>query len=82
MHNIINKLFDRQEPFSIESSTDGETRLTIPLIDGSDGSDEIEIIEDGNYKVVTPSKPFIPPNITTYETEKEVMDLLFKEGTQ
>lgn len=78
MQNIINKLFDRQEPFSIESSTDGETRLTIPLIDGSD---EIEIIEDGNYKVVTPSKPFTPPNITTYETEKEVMDLLFKEGT-
>lgn len=32
MQNIVNKLIDKQEPFSIESSTDGETRLIIPLL--------------------------------------------------
>lgn len=79
MENLLDKLLHEQVPFSIESNTNGETIITIPLLDELD---EIEIIKDGNYKIVTPSKPFTPPNVTTYETEKEVMDLLFKEGTR
>lgn len=77
MKNIINKLLDKQESFSTESSTDGETRLTIPLLGESR---EMEIIEDGNYKIVIPSlRPFTLPKEMSFETEKEVMEYLFKE---
>ena len=77
MQNIINKLLDKQETFSIESSTDGETRLIIPLL-GESG--EMEIIEDGSYKIVIPSfQPFTLPKEMSFETEKEVMESLFKE---
>lgn len=77
MENIINKLLDKQEPFSIESSTNGETRLTIPLLGESR---EMEIIEDGSYKIMMPSlKPFTLPKEMNFETEEEVMKYLFKE---
>ena len=80
MQNIINKLIDKQEPFSIESSTDGETRLIIPLLGESR---ELEIIEDGSYKIVMPSlRPFTLPKEMNFETEEEVMKYLFKEDTQ
>ena len=77
MQNIINKLINKEEPFSIESSTDGETRLIIPLLGESR---EMEIIEDDNYKIVTPSiRPFTLPKEMNFETEEEVMKYLFKE---
>ena len=77
MQNIINKLIDKQEPFSIEFSTDGETRLIIPLLGESR---EMEIIEDGSYKIMMPSlKPFTLPKEKKFETEEEVMKYLFKE---
>ena len=77
MQNIINKLLDKQEPFSIESSTDGETRLIIPLLGESR---EMKIIEDGSYKIMMPSlKPFTLPKEMNFETEEEVMKYLFKE---
>ena len=77
MQNIINKLINKEEPFSIESSTDGETRLIIPLLGESR---EMEIIEDDNYTVLVPShKPFTLPKEKKFETEKEVMEYLFKE---
>ena len=80
MQNIINKLIDKQEPFSIESSTDGETRLIIPLLGESR---EMEITEDGSYKIVIPSlRPFTLPKEINFETEEEVMKYLFKEDTQ
>ena len=80
MQNIINKLIDKQEPFSIESSTDGETRLTIPLLGDSR---EMEIIKDGSYKIMMPSlQPFTLPKESYFESEKEVMEYLFKEDTQ
>lgn len=80
MQNIINKLIDKQEPFSIESSTDGETRLIIPLLGESR---EMEIIEDGSYKIVIPSlRPFTLPKESYFESEKEVMEYLFKEDIQ
>ena len=77
MQNIINKLINKEEPFSIESSTDGETRLIIPLLGESR---EMEIIEDGSYKIMMPSlKPFTLPKEMNFETEEEVMKYLFKE---
>ena len=77
MQNIINKLINKEEPFSIESSTDGETRLTIPLLGESR---EMEIIEDGSYKIMMSSlKPFTLPKEKKFETEDEVMTYLFKE---
>ena len=77
MQNIINKLINKEEPFSIESSTDGETRLIIPLLGESR---EMEIIEDGSYKIMMPSlKPFTLPKEKKFETEEEVMKYLFKE---
>ena len=77
MQNIINKLINKEEPFSIESSTDGETRLIIPLLGESR---EMEIIEDGSYKIMMPSlTPFTLPKEMNFETEEEVMKYLFKE---
>ena len=80
MENIINKLINKEEPFSIEPSTDGETRLIIPLLGESR---EMEIIEDGSYKIVIPSlRLFTLPKEMNFETEEEVMKYLFKEDTQ
>ena len=77
MQNIINKLINKEEPFFIESSTDGETRLIIPLLGESR---EMEIIEDDSYKIVMPSlRPFKLPKEINFETEEEVMKYLFKE---
>ena len=77
MQNIINKLINKEEPFSIEFSTDGETRLIIPLLGESR---EMEIIEDDSYKIVMPSlRPFKLPKEINFETEEEVMKYLFKE---
>lgn len=69
-----------QKPFSISASTDGETIVTIPIYDGSD---EIEIIKDGNYKVNVPSaKPYTPPETKEFQNEFEVMSYLFKEDEE
>lgn len=77
MDRIINKLFERQETFSILENIGGETIVTIPVYDGSD---EIEIIKDGNYKVIIPSmKPYTPREMKTFQTELEAMSYLFKE---
>lgn len=77
MNHIINELNKEQKPFSISASTNGETIVTIPVYDGSD---EIEIIKDGNYKVNIPSmKPYTSSETKTFQNEIEVMSYLFKE---
>ena len=73
---LVSKLMEKEIPFTIESDTKGEETIMIPLSDIA----EIEIIKISDYKVLMPStRPFTPPTITTFQTEQEVIDFLFKE---
>ncbi|MGO1989292.1 hypothetical protein [Mammaliicoccus vitulinus] len=73
---LISKLMEKQIHFTIESDTKGEGTITIPLSDIA----EIEIIKNSDYKISMPStRPFTPPTITTFQTEQEVIEFLFKE---
>lgn len=76
MCSIDKILTKKKMPFTIESDTRGEGTIIIPLNDIA----EIEIIKGSNYKVLMPStRPFTPPTITTFQTEQEVIEFLFKE---
>ncbi|MBO3076723.1 hypothetical protein J5E42_04250 [Mammaliicoccus vitulinus] len=74
---LISKLMEKQIHFTVESDTKGEEVITIPL---NDDIAEIEIVKISDYKVSMPStRPFTPPTVTTFQTEQEVMEFLFKE---